>query len=254
MNTNFNLTTKSNGFDLSSIKLNDVNNAILAKVDRELQPITAAIMAANQFSTGVSLVMCELLYKLKTNGATAIKASEHKTYGAFVKNVLRVDPSQATNYAKMYERLYYDVDEPYKKLENGGGFNVSQLVQISKLNDRLIRKLFINIPELSPDKSSVNIGKAIKYLSVFDKTTVENVNWNEVGEILINGITKSEQTEKAEKLNEKAEKEAAEKEAAEKEAAENNSNNCNFTSAEEFTKWLKANKNVKIINITVSYE
>ena len=249
MNTNFNLTTKSNGFDLSTVKLNDVNNAILAKVDKELQPITAAIMAASQFSTGVSLVMCELLYKLKTNGATAIKASEHKTYGTFVKNVLRVDPSQATNYAKMFERLFYDVDEPYKKLENGGGFNVSQLVQISKLNDRLIRKLFINIPELSPDKSSVNIGKAVKYLSVFDKTTVETVNWNEVAEILINGTTKAEQAEKAEKLNEKAEQ----AEQAEQAVIPDGAKQLEFTSYDEFTKWVKNHKNARFDRITIMY-
>ena len=229
--------TTTNNVDFSKVTLTDVNNAILEKVPETLRDITAALMKASQLSSGVSLVMCELLFKVKSNGA-ALKASGY-AFGTYCDKVLRVDPAQATRYSAMYERLYYDVETPYKKLENGGGFTVAQLVEISKLADRAIRKMFIEFDGLTNDCSSTNIRKAVNHLKSFDKASIIAIDWTEVKEILTTGTTKKAEAEKAE-----AERTVSVPE---------NGKACKFTSFKELEKWIKDNKNCSISEIVISY-
>ena len=226
---------------IESIELSPVNKSILATVPENLQNVTSAIMRANQFSSGVSLALCELLYNLKSNCSTELKTSKWKNYSNYCKDVLRLDPSQSSNYAMMYERLFYDVDKPITKFVTDG-YTVAQLVAIAKLKDRTIRNMFIEI--VSADYSCTNINKAVAYLRDFNKQSLELniIDWNIVKDLLANG--KSEKLEKEEKT-EKATETATE-------TATDPDNICKFTNIAEFKKWYENNKKTEIINIVVT--
>ena len=223
---------------LSKVELSPVNTAILATVPEHLKADTATMLKAVQFSSGVSIYLCAFLYKMKSN-PSLFKSTEYKSYSVYCDKVLRIDKSQSSNYANMFEKLYVDVDEPYEKLKDYSCWNVSQLVAVAKIKDRVIRKLFIN-SVLKSEYSTTNINKAVTYLNTFDRDAIELINWNEVTGILTTGnLPKSENTENA--TAENTENATAEK-----------SNSCKFTTIKEFEKWLKDNKNAKIECITVT--
>ena len=169
---------------IDNIKLSQVNTAILAKVPTDLHDITEAIFKANQYSSGVSLLLCELLYKLKSN-STALKSSSYKNFSNYAKEVLRVDPAQASRYCTMYERLFYDNDKQ-DQIKNfiENGFTVAQLVSLSLLKDRTIRSMLCDI--VTSDYPCTNINKAVKYLSDFNRESLEHniIDWNIVKDIL----------------------------------------------------------------------
>ena len=216
---------------LKGVTLTDVNKAILATVPETLKAVTETFFAANQFNTGVSLVMCEMLFRIQSDTAT-LKASPYKNFSNYCDIVLRIDKAQASRYAKMYEVLYYDVDEPYEKLKNGGGFSTAQLVEISKVKDRIIRKLFIQYAGLSPKVASSRISKTVKELNTYDKEHIENINWNDIQTLLDGGTLNKNET------------------ATETATA----NSCNFTNMEELTNWIEKNPKAIITSIVVTYE
>ena len=237
-----------------NMELSPVNKAILATVPEKLSDITSSIMKATQFSSGVSIALCQLLFALKSNCATELKTSKWKNYSNFCKEVLRLDPAQSSNYATMYERLFYDVDEPITKFVTDG-FTVAQLVAIAKLKDRAIRTLFIKI--VTADYSCTNINKAVNYLKEFNRQSLELnvIDWNVVKELLESG--KSEKLEKTETATaesaETATAESAETATAETATAETaTANSCKFTNIAEFKKWLEENPKAEITAITVT--
>ena len=220
---------------LSTIELSPVNSAILAKVPDNLKDTTAAIMRANQYSSGVSLVLCSLLFNLKSNSA-ALKASPYKNYSNYCKEVLRLDAAQASRYAVMFERLFYDVDKPIEKLTTD--FTVAQLVAISLLKDRAIRTLFID--RVTADYSCTNINKAVSYLKDFNKQSLDNdvIDWKIVDDLLKYG--KSEKIEKETTAETKTAETTAETTTAETtaETTVNDNTICKFTNenVKKFTK------------------
>ena len=221
---------------LESVELSAVNNAILAKVPKDLQSITSAIMKANQFSSGVSIVLCKLLFEVKSNGS-ALKASPYKNFSNYAKDVLRLDPAQSSNYSAMYERLFYDNDktEQIEKFVKDG-FTVAQLVAISKLKDRTIRSMLADI--VTADYSCTNINKAVAYLKDFNKESLELnvIDWNIVKDLLMSG--------KSDKLESKSDTDTATTDTATTDTAtiESSSKICKFTNKADFDKWYKDNK------------
>ena len=237
---------------LSTIELSPVNTAILSKVPDNLKDTTAAIMRASQYSSGVSIVLCSLLFSLKSNSA-ALKASPYKNYSNYCKEVLRLDGAQASRYATMFERLFYDVDKPIEKLTTDG-FTVAQLVAISLLKDRTIRNMLIE--KVSANNSCTNINKAVAYLKDYNKQSLELnvIDWNIVDELLENGT--SERLTKATETTEATTTEATTTEATETTEATTKAtedNICKFTSITEFDKWRKSNKKA-IVSIVVTIE
>ena len=218
---------------LSTVALSQVNTAILATVPDHLKADTETMLKAVQFSSGVSIYLCAFLYKMKSN-PSQFKSTDYKSYGCYCERVLRIDKSQSSNYANMFEKLYVDVDEPFEKLKDFSMWTVSQLVAVAKIKDRVIRKLFIN-SVLEPTYSTTNINKAVSYLNTFDRDLIEKINWNEIKDILIKGeLPKTEETKTEE--------------------TKTKSNSCKFTTIEEFEKWIKSNKKTKITAITVTFE
>jgi hypothetical protein len=249
MNTNTNALAVFDNVNstLSSIELSPVNTAILAKVPDNLKDTTAAIMRANQYSSGVSLVLCSLLFNLKSNSA-ALKASPYKNYSNYCKEVLRLDAAQASRYAVMFERLFYDVDKPIEKLTTD--FTVAQLVAISLLKDRTIRTLFID--HVTADYPCTNINKAVSYLKDFNKQSLDNdvIDWKIVDDLLKFG--KSEKIEKETTAETKTAETTAETTTAETTAETTTADNiCKFTTIEEFEKWKKSNKKA-VVSIVVT--
>lgn len=236
---------------LSTIELSPVNSAILSKVPDNLKDTTAAIMRANQYSSGVSIVLCSLLFNLKSNSA-ALKASPYKNYSNYCKEVLRLDGAQASRYATMFERLFYDVDKPIEKLTTDG-FTVAQLVAISLLKDRTIRNMLIE--RVSADNSCTNINKAVAYLKDYNKQSLELnvIDWNIVDELLTSGTSErlTKATETTTETTTEATTEATTPEAITPEATSDNI--CKFTSIAEFDKWRKSNKKA-IVSIVVTIE
>ena len=245
-NTNYAVALISNTTkQLESVELSAVNSAILAKVPTDLQSITSAIMKANQYSSGVSIVLCKLLFELKSNSA-ALKASPYKNFSNFAKDVLRLDPAQSSRYSAMYERLFYDNDknEQIEKFAKDG-FTVAQLVSLSLLKDRTIRSMLCDI--VIADYSCTNINKAVSYLKDFNKESLEQnvIDWNIVKDLLEKG--------NSEKLVKPSDTKSGDTTADTTADTVKADNICEFTNLTDFDKWRKANKSA-IVKITVVIE
>ena len=253
MNNKFDLVSNEMTSALANIELSNVNNAILAKVSDDLKDITAALMRCNQFSSGVSLQFCKLLYEVKADTAK-LKRAGYKGFGEYAKTVLRIEPSQATRYSQMFERLFIDTDtvfEPFDTLAKINEYTVAQLVAISLVKDGLIRKLLINNC-IKPEYSCTNINAAVKYLNSFDKMRIEDIKWNTVVELLEKGAS----TEKPETVEttatETAENVSRETELTKTENGET-VKEITFTTVKEYSDWIKKNKDISINSISVTY-
>ena len=252
------LTTLTNTGALENITLSNVNQALLTKVSPEMRETTETLLKTMQFSSGVSLAFCAMLYEIKSNTAM-LKASPQKSFSTYCEQILRTDKAQASRYCNMYEILFVDIDEPFKTVNeaNYTEYTVAQLVAMTGVKDRVIRKLFIN-EHITADYSCTNINKAVKYLNDFNRNTIDYVKWNSVDELLKNGAVKASETETNTEANtEASEASEANTEASEAntEASENGTKSCKFTTVEEFTKWLKKAEKAKIqlVDITVNY-
>ena len=220
---------------LENITLSNVNQALLTKVSPEMRETTETLLKTMQFSSGVSIAFCAMLYEIKSNTAL-LKASPQKSFSRYCEEILRTDKGQASRYCNMFEVLFVDIEEPFKTVNETtvNQYTIAQLVAMVAVKDRVIRKLFIN-EHIKPEYSCTNINKAVNYLNDFNRNTIDGVKWKTVDELLEKGAVKVTENN-----------------------TENNTENvknCKFTTVEEFTKWLKKAEKAKLqlVDITVNY-